>query len=74
MRRSIALLMLMAGCTQAPNLDHAISQESLSAGYPKLIALEAESALSPPYSGDEVIEELDDRTASLWSRIGSLFN
>ena len=74
MRKSVAIILLATGCTQAPDLDQAISEDSLAASYPKLIALEGDSPFATSTTGSDVIEELDGRTASLWSRVGSLFN
>ncbi len=74
MRNTIAILLLVAGCAQAPDLSQAVSQESLAASFPKLIALEGQDPFTSSTTGSDVIEELDGRTASLWSRIGSLFN
>ena len=74
MRNLIAIVLLLAGCTQSPDLAQSVSEESLAASYPKLIALEGQDPFATSTTGTDVIEELDDRTAGLWSRIGSLFN
>ena len=73
MRKTFAILLLAAGCTQTPELTQSVSDESLAASYPKLIALEGQDPFATATTGSDVIEELDDRTANLWSRIGSLF-
>ena len=74
MRKIIAILLLTAGCSQTPELTQSVSEESLAASYPKLIALEGQDPFTTATNGSAVIEELDGRTAGLWSRIGSIFN
>jgi len=74
MRNFAVILIFVAGCSQAPNLDQNISEDSLGAEYPTLIALEGQDPFTNGDSGQDVIAQLDSRTASLWSRIGTLFN
>lgn len=74
MRKMLAALILVTACTEIPQLDQDISDESLAAPYPKLIALEGQTVLETGTSTQDVIDELDGRTASLWSKIGSIFN
>lgn len=74
MRRLFVAFVLVAGCTEMPSLDQEISATSQAASYPKLVALEQQGVSDVSSSGQDVISELDGRTAGLWARIGSLFN
>lgn len=74
MRNLVVVLMFVAGCAQTPDLDQNISNASLGADYPTLIALDGQDLFASDTGGQDVIAELDARTASLWSRIGTLFN
>lgn len=67
-------LTVLVGCTEFPTLGDQVSEASLNADYPKLIALSQDGLVEDSTTGSEVINELDSRTASLWARIGSLFN
>ena len=67
-------LFVLMGCSGLPEIDSTISDESLNADYPKLIALSQDGLLSDETAGSDVIEELDSRTASLWYRIGLFRN
>jgi len=76
MRRLLLVLftLALAGCADFPSLSDRVSEASLNAEYPKLIALSQEVPEESTNTGAEVIEELDSRTAGLWARIGTLFN
>ena len=76
MPRILPLLALVAlvGCTEFPSLGDQVSEESLNADYPKLIALSQDGFAEDSTTGSDVIAELDNRSAGLWARIGSLFN
>lgn len=73
MRKILVVLVLVTGCTEFPVLDQGVSEASLSAPYPKLIALDGQGDLNPEIADQGVIDELDGRSSSLWARIGVLF-
>ena len=68
------LITLLMGCSGLPDVTSTVSEESLNARYPKLIALSQEGLPTDQANSSEVIEELDSRTASLWYRIGLFRN
>ena len=67
-------IIVLMGCSGFPQIGSTISENSLNADYPKLMALSQEGLPTDNTSGSEVIEELDNRTASLWYRIGLFRN
>jgi len=72
MRRltGIAALLALTACAEYPVLDREISAESRAADYPKLEALSQDTTPIDYSVGQDVIDELESRTASLWARLG----
>lgn len=66
-------ILALSACAQFPQLGHQVTEANRGAGYPKLIALSQDDLSEPLINGDEVIEELDTRSANLWERIGAIF-
>ncbi|MDG1738738.1 MAG: hypothetical protein P8L68_09905 [Paracoccaceae bacterium] len=74
MRKLLIAVVLVSGCTEMPATNQEISAASQGASFPKLIALEQQGTSDVGTLSDDVISELDGRTAGLWARIGSIFN
>ena len=75
MRHFIFISVLaLAACANVPQLDDRITDEAQQAPYPTLITLDGPTLGDlGSTKGDDVIDELDSRTTSLWDRIGALF-
>ena len=74
MRKILTVLLLVAGCTEFPNLDSQISNAGQDAPYPTLIALDAQPVDDTTEQSQAIIDDLDGRSLSLWSKVGALFN
>lgn len=70
----IAALLLLSACADFPDLGTKMSEESLAADYPKLVALSQDNLDDNSNTGQEIIDELENRTSSLWARLGLLRN
>lgn len=63
---------LLAGCTQFPQLDDTIPPEAEAAGYPELVPIELLLSDIPPPPPDQAADRLEARADALRRRAAQL--